>query len=107
MNFQPSRLREAREKKGLTQRELAQQCGVNEFQVSRYETGKTEPSLNNLAQIAHHLAISTDYLLGLVDYPYPLLEASDAPENEQILLNTFRRESWQGVIKLGAERLSK
>ncbi|MHB8627895.1 MAG: helix-turn-helix domain-containing protein [Aggregatilineales bacterium] len=107
MRFQPERLREAREKKGFTQRGLAQQCGINEYQLSRYETGRTEPSVNSLAQIAYYLDVSTDYLLGLIDYPYLLLRPGEASESESILLNTYRREGWSGVIRLGAERLSK
>lgn len=107
MNFQPERLRQAREKKRLTQHELAHQSGVNEFQISRYETGRTEPSLSNLAQLAHHLDVSTDYLLGLVDYPYPLLRPGEVSEGERVLVDTYRREGWSGVAQLSVARLSK
>src|SRR5690606_15991226 len=62
------RLREQREKKRLTQRELADLCGITMFQISRYETGKSDATGATLAAMAMHLGVSVDYLLGLTDY---------------------------------------
>jgi transcriptional regulator with XRE-family HTH domain len=107
MQFRSERLREAREKKGITQRELAHRCGINEFQISRYETGKTEPSLVNLALIARHLEISSDYLLNLTNDSQKRFGDTEIADEERTMLETFRREGWPGVIRLGAERISR
>lgn len=63
------RLREARERFQLSQRELAARCGMGEKQVWRYENGESEPSADHLARLARQLSVSADYLLGLVDSP--------------------------------------
>lgn len=69
MVLRGDRLREERERRGLKQSELADLCGVTMFQISRYETGKSEPGSTVLHAIARHLNVSADYLLGLTDYP--------------------------------------
>jgi transcriptional regulator with XRE-family HTH domain len=85
MPLQTDRLRESRERKGLTQRELARLCGMNEVQISRYENGKIEPSLSYLELIARHLEVSSDYLLGLSDYPHGQFGEVLQPDQSQLL----------------------
>ncbi len=75
-SLRADRLRFAREQRGISQRELARLCGISLNQVHRYESGSIEPTAPTLASIAHELAISSDYLLGLSDVP-----TSNAPEN--------------------------
>ena len=53
------RIREARKKKALTMKELAQKVGVVESAISMYETGKREPDYSTLVKID----VSTDFLL--------------------------------------------
>jgi transcriptional regulator with XRE-family HTH domain len=60
------RLREIREQRHISQRELAARCGIGERQIWRYENGESEPSASHVAKIARELFISADYLLGLV-----------------------------------------
>lgn len=107
MPFRSDRLRESRDKKGLTQRALAQLCGFTEFQVSRYETGKTEPTASSLELIAKHLDVSSDYLLGLSYDPRGQLGDSVLSEEEHTVLETLRREGWPGIFRLGADRIAK
>ncbi len=106
MPFRRERLREARENKGLTQRELAQLCGITEFQVSRYETGKSEPTANSLELVAQHLSISADYLLGLSHNARGQLGDSTLNEQEKIVLEILNREGWPGVARLAVERMT-
>jgi transcriptional regulator with XRE-family HTH domain len=101
------RLREAREKKGLTQQRLAQLCGFAINQINRYENGGGSPTIENLRILAQTLSVSTDYLLGLTDDPQGTSATSDIQPDERELLDIYRREGWTGVIRLGAERLSK
>ena len=61
------RLKEARKRKGLSQRALANRLEMHHTEVSKYENRKREPGLHKLANIARELGVATDYLLGLSD----------------------------------------
>ena len=63
-----SRLKELREEKGLTQKQLAEQLGLNSVTYLRYEKSQREPALSVVADIAEYFNVSVDYLLGLKDY---------------------------------------
>jgi len=67
MPLNAAKLRKMREKRGLSQRELARLCNIGETQIYRYENEKGEPSADFLARIARRLEVSTDYLLDLTD----------------------------------------
>ena len=52
--------------KGLTQSDAGALCeGMSGTQISHYESGRREPTLTNLRQIAIGLEVSADWLLGL------------------------------------------
>lgn len=63
------RLREARKRAGLTQRELGERVGTAFTQISMLETGNTTASLRNAARIAAAISVSTDFLVGYADDP--------------------------------------
>lgn len=50
----------------LTQKELADRCGVSESTVNAWETGKRLPNLKMLASIESAVGISLDY----IRFPY-------------------------------------
>lgn len=60
MNF---RIREARKKAGLTQKELADLLGVKNTTLSGYELGDSDPKSETLIRIADICGCSVDYLL--------------------------------------------
>ena len=62
------RLKELREEKGLTQKQLAEKLGINSVTYLHYEKEQREPPLSLLADIAKFYGVSVDYLLGLSDY---------------------------------------
>jgi len=101
------RLRTIREQRGLSQRELARLCGIGETQINKYETGLSDPNVESLKLMAKELYVSTDYLLGITDDPRGHFGDGQLDEDERIIVNTYRRDGWTGVIHLGAERLSK
>jgi transcriptional regulator with XRE-family HTH domain len=107
MSLLIDRLRDTRESKGFSQRELARLCGLGENQVHRYETGKSDPSATHLRLIADKLGVSTDYLLGLSNEPHGRLVHSDLDNNELEVVETYRREGWIGIIRLGTDRIAK
>ncbi len=49
---------------GLTQRELAQRCRVDETSMSRYVNGSRKPCMDVLVRIAAQLGVSVEYLTG-------------------------------------------
>src|SRR5258707_600002 len=60
----PARLRAIREKRKLSQSELAQRAGLQPSAVSHFEAGRRAPSFDNLKRLANALDVTTDYLLG-------------------------------------------
>ena len=58
------KLREVRKSKKLTQQELADKVGTNRVNVTKWETGRTEPSFENLVKLAGLLEVSLDWLFG-------------------------------------------
>lgn len=101
------RLRSTREAKGLTQHELSRRCHLGANQISRYETGTSDPTIHTLRVIADQLEVSTDYLLGLTDDPHVLVREPALASDERAILDIYRREGWPGVFRLGANQMSK
>ena len=64
MNFFTDRLKTLRKEKKLTQKELAEQIGIKQNSYSDWETGKNEPSFENLIKLADLLEVSLDWLFG-------------------------------------------
>ena len=48
-----SRLKKAREETGLTQREVTRETRIPQSTLANYETGRTEPDIENLGIILH------------------------------------------------------
>lgn len=61
------RLKELREERRLTQRELAETLGLNAVTYLHYEKDQRQPPLETLAAMAAFFGVSVDYLLGLTD----------------------------------------
>ncbi|CQR73349.1 HTH-type transcriptional regulator Xre [Sporomusa ovata DSM 2662] len=60
-------IRRFRDKFGLTQSQLGEKIGVAESTISLYESGKREPDLATLQNIANFFKVTIDHLLGRVD----------------------------------------
>ena len=54
-------IREARERRGMTQGELASQMGIGRTQVVNIEAGRSQPSLQSLEEAADVLRVSFLY----------------------------------------------
>ena len=65
------RLKELRNLKTITQKQLAIEIGMSETGYQHYERGTREPSLTNIVKLAKYFEVSSDYLLGLSDNPIP------------------------------------
>lgn len=58
------RIRKLRKENNLTQKELAENIGVDRATVAGYETKGKEPSYSTLRNIANFFGVSIDYLIG-------------------------------------------
>lgn len=61
------RLKELREDRGYTQKQLSERLGINSVTYLHYEKEQREPPLSLLADMAVFFGVSVDYLLGLND----------------------------------------
>lgn len=62
MSFQTN-LHELRVSSGLTQQQLGEIFHISRTAISNYETGKMEPSIQMLLNIAKYFNVSVDQLL--------------------------------------------
>lgn len=62
------RLRELRNGRGMTQKQLAELVNVSGNTVHCWETDKQEPSMAVLLLISEYFGVSLDFLFGKSDY---------------------------------------
>lgn len=58
------RLKKARHETGFTQREVAKETNIPHSTIANYETGRTEPSIENLGIMADFYGVDLNWLLG-------------------------------------------
>ena len=61
------RIRDLREDKDLSQKEVANYLNIRQNTYSPYETGRRQLPLEHLIALARLYNTSTDYILGLTD----------------------------------------
>ena len=62
------RLKELRNLKGITQKQLAQLMNVSGNTIHSWERDKQEPSMSSLLFLSEYFEVSLDYLFGKSDY---------------------------------------
>ena len=82
-----NRIKELRQIKGLTQKELAGCLSVSDSTLSYWERGNYEPDHNNLIKLADYFNVTTDYLLGRDNRANP--EKSQATPNATDFLRQY------------------
>lgn len=102
--FRGDRLRWVREQLGKTQEEMNALLGFGAGQISRYETGESEPLPKQLAQMVKILDVTSDWLLGLTDNPEGRFHAADLSRDEQLLITQYRAEKF---VELAVELLKE
>ena len=90
LNIVAKRLREAREKKGLSQKALGIAAGIDEFsaspRINQYERGKHIPDILTLEKLA-----------SVLDVPIAYFFADDQLAELLVLLNIIPRPKWAQV----------
>lgn len=88
-----NRIAQLRKEKGLNQIAFAMRFNITQYMVSAYESGKNQPSIELLIQIADYFNVSLDYLLcrsdirrkddSLSEYEIQCLDAFGELDNSQ------------------------
>lgn len=94
------RLAFLRRRENISQKELGDKLNISHYTISSYEKNRSEPSDETKVRLARYFGVSLDYLLGLVDKPYPyerekgvlLLPPDLPPEVERFLRESL--EHW-------------
>lgn len=102
------RLKECREMRGLSQKEVAATLKVSAPSVSNWESEKTRPTHDNLEKLADLYGVSVDYLLGR-DAPAEMQKEKPADfggtdkdelsDDERELLRLYRQLNAEGREK--------
>ena len=71
MNYY-QRLRDVREDRDLSQKDVADYLGISQSDYSKYELGKHMMGIDKYIKLAHFYNVSIDYLSGAVDTIRPL-----------------------------------
>ena len=83
------RLRQLRQEKQLTQKQLAEALHLSSNSICEYEKGRAEPTLETLKKMSSYLDCSVDYLIGNSDDVGRMLERADSSAQKNRLLFAF------------------
>src|SRR6266571_2843034 len=103
-NLFPQRLQGLREKRGLSQEELAKRAGLQATAISHFETGTRKPSFHNLRRLADALETTVDYLMGRTNDPAAVVTEGDQLFRDFQNLTTEEREIARDLIASLAKR---
>ena len=84
MDIDINRLKECREKIGISKQETARRIGISQPAYLRYESGDRKPSLQMTKEIAKVLNTSVDYLVGNSDDSNPTLIEINIDDNSEL-----------------------
>ena len=84
-------LKIARERKGISQKEMAESIGVAKSTYSLYESGNREPNVQTIKKIADILSVSADELLGINDEPITIAAHFDGDEYTEEELDEIKQ----------------
>ena len=93
------KIRLLREKKGITQSELAKKLGLTRSGVNAWEMGISIPSTPYIAELAIFFGVSADYLLGLPETATVSVEGLSAREISSIveIIDCYRSNRGEGL----------
>ena len=100
------RLKEARIRKGLSQRALSDLIHVSRQAYSLYEKGFRHPGWDTMIALSRILGVSVDYLLGLTDSPVPPVSL-DPREREVIRIYSQLDDRGRKIVDLALREESR
>lgn len=84
-----TRLKQLRESRKLTKKQVAERTGITERAYSTYEYGERDVSTATLSKLADFYGVTTDYLLG---------REKSEPEPVELLANVFKMNELEKKI---------
>lgn len=93
------RLKQLRENAELSQEELADELGISEPQIWRYEKGESSPRADILTRLATFFGVSADYILGISDNPVVSL-SGELSQKETAVIFAWRHGDRSKAIKV-------
>lgn len=63
------RLKEIREEQGQTQKKVGEALNYGSSAIANYESGRNQPSINDIKRLAEYFHVTTDYLPGYASSP--------------------------------------
>ena len=94
MRAMASELKELRESKGLSQRELARRSGVPTATINRLEQGNDRPSFKDAKKLADALALDIPVLCGVGTLNLPAFQSFAGDLAEQIEMTDPALDDW-------------
>ncbi len=88
MDKATERILEQSAKQGLSDQELCRILNAKKDKIYTWKTGRSTPSVEEVAIIAERLNVSTDYLLGRTDNPSPTEPALEGDNLKFALFGT-------------------
>ena len=67
MNQLSQRIKELRQQKNITQKQLSEVLAVTPLTIQRYECGSRCPDIDTVIELCKYFKVSSDYLIGLSD----------------------------------------
>lgn len=79
-------LKDLRQRKDITQADLAEYLGITQQAVARWERRKSEPDIETLKTLANYFNVSVDYLVG-----NERNNSRDFSDDEERLISDYRK----------------
>ena len=88
-------LKELREDRSVSQKQLAEAIGVSQQSINKYENHNIEPDIETLIRIADYFETSVDYLIGhsAIRHKIECLTTYDLNAQESNIVKKFRKLS--------------
>lgn len=85
-------LKKLRTEAGVSQRELAENIGVSQQSINKYENHNIEPDIETLIRMAEYFDTSVDYLIGYstIRRRIESVSAYDLNREEASMMDAFR-----------------
>jgi transcriptional regulator with XRE-family HTH domain len=98
----PNNIRELRERRGLSTRQVELRTGIDFSSISRFETNKRDPSIEQAKTLADFFGVSIDYLLDREAPPTPeqIIKEIELPLTANRIINTLPKLSNVDVAKI-------
>ena len=86
-------LKQLRNKKGVSQQQLADRVGISQQSVNKYENHNIEPDITTLINLADYFSTSVDYLVGHTETDRMIepVEKCDLNADEFALMDGYRK----------------